>query len=196
MGRVPLRHSPFVSFSVLLFVTLRLEVVLVGILFWFCFLMFMGMVWAEDGSSVSAPAAPPKAKVEVVEDTVQGHRISDPYRWLEDADSPATQEFDRQELAYTRAILDPLPGRNRINQDLTQLLSIGNIGTPQVGGKYCFYMRREGMQNQAVLLVREGIHGKDRVLVDVNQMAADGTVALDWWAPGRNCRRERFHLSR
>jgi len=156
----------------------------VGILLWFCFFMFMGMVWAEDGSSVSAPAAPPKAKVEVVEDTtVQGYRISDPYRWLEDADSPATQEFDRQELAYARAILDPLPGRNRINQDLTQLLSIGNLGTPQVGGKYCFYMRREGMQNQAVLLVREGIHGKDRVLVDVNQMSADGTVALDWWAP-------------
>jgi prolyl oligopeptidase len=143
----------------------------------------MGMAFAEDGSSVNAADGPPKAKVEVVEDTVQGHRISDPYRWLEDADSPATQEFDRQELAYTRAILDPLPGRNRIHQELTQLLSIGNIGTPQVGGKYCFYMRREGSQNQAVLLVREGIHGKDRVLVDVNLLSADGTVAMDWWAP-------------
>jgi prolyl oligopeptidase len=143
----------------------------------------MGMAFAEDGSSVNAADGPPKAKVEVVEDTVQGHRISDPYRWLEDADSPATQEFDRQELAYTRAILDPLPGRNRIHQELTQLLSIGNIGTPQVGGKYCFYMRREGSQNQAVLLVREGVHGKDRVLVDVNLLSADGTVAMDWWAP-------------
>jgi prolyl oligopeptidase len=156
---------------------------LVWILVLFCFFVFMGMVRAEDSSSVDAPAAPPKAKVEVVEETVDGHRISDSYRWLEDAGSPATKEFVRQELAYTRGILDPLPGRNQINRKLTELLSIGNIGTPQVGGKYYFYIRREGTQNQAVLLVREGIHGKDRALVDVNQMSADGTVALDWWAP-------------
>jgi prolyl oligopeptidase len=158
-------------------------------LFWtlllFCFFLLVGAVWAENGASenASAPAAPPKARVEVVEDTVQGHKIADSYRWLEDANSAETQEYVRQELAYTRGILDPLAGRNQIHQQLTELLSIGSIGTPQVGGKYYFYMRREGTQNQAVLLVREGIHGKDRALVDVNQMSADGTVALDWWAP-------------
>ena len=52
-----------------------------------------------------------------------------------------------------------------------------------MAGKYYFYTRREGTQNQPVLLVREGLNGKDRVLVDVNQLAADGTVALDWWFP-------------
>jgi len=155
---------------------------LIWIFLWFCFFLFVGAVWAEDASSASSPA-PPKARVEVAEDSVQGRRIADSYRWLEDANSAETQEYVGQELAYTRSILDPFPGRDRINQELTELLSIGNIGTPQVGGKYYFYMRREGRQNQAVLLVREGIHGKDRALVDVNQMSADGTVALDWWAP-------------
>jgi prolyl oligopeptidase len=158
---------------------------LMWILFLFCFCLLVSAVWAEDPSSVN-PAAPvglPKAKVEVVEDIVQGHKITDSYRWLEDANSAETQEFVRQELAYTRGILDPLPGRDRIHRELTELLSIGSIGTPQVGGKYYFYIRREGTQNQAVLLVREGIRGKDRALVDVNQMSADGTVALDWWAP-------------
>jgi len=152
---------------------------------WLCFFLLVGAVWAEDPSSavVAAPAAPPKAKVEIVEDTFPGHKIADSYRWLEDADSPATQEFVRQELAYTRGILDPLPGRSQIHQQLTELLSIGNIGTPQIGGKYYFYVRREGTENQPVLLVREGIHGKDRALVDVNLLSADGTVALDWWSP-------------
>ena len=98
-------------------------------------------------------------------------QIADPYRWLEDANSAETQEFVRAELAYTRGILDPLPGRDRIHQELTELLSIGSIGTPQVGGKFYFYIRREGTQNQPVLLVREGLHGKDRALVDVNQMS-------------------------
>jgi len=143
---------------------------------------------AGDDSSTSStvPGAPPKAKLDWVEETIHGHRIADPYRWLEDAASPDTQEFVHQELAYTRSMLDPLPGREQIQQRLTQLLSIGDIGAPQAAGPYYFYFRREGTQNQPILLVREGIHGKDRTLVDVNQMAADGTVALDWWYPSED----------
>src|SRR5580693_1232213 len=156
------------------------------VLFWIFsllgFFLFAGVVLAVNGAS-STPAAPPKARVEVVEETLNGHRVADSYRWLEDPDSAETHEFVRAELAYTRGILDPLPGRNRINQELTELLSIGIIGTPQVGGKFYFYVRREGTQNQPVLLVREGVHGKDRALVDVNLLSADGTVALDWWSP-------------
>lgn len=147
--------------------------------------LLVGAVLGRDNSSaaVAAPAGPPKAKVDMVEENISGHSISDPYRWLEDADSPGTQEFDRQELAYARGVLDPLPGRTQIHHQLTELLSIGIIGTPQVGGKYYFYIRRDGAQNQPVLMVREGVHGKDRALVDVNLLSADGTVALDWWAP-------------
>jgi prolyl oligopeptidase len=151
-----------------------------------CLLIFAGAVWAEDsasGNAATAPVAPPKAKVDTVVDLVQGHKIADPYRWLEDATSADTQEYVLQEMAYTRGILDPLPGRGQLHQRLAQLLSIGTITAPQIAGKYYFYTRREGTQNQPVLLVREGLHGKDRSLVDVNQMSADGTVALDWWFP-------------
>jgi prolyl oligopeptidase len=112
--------------------------------------------------------------------------VADSYRWLEDADSAETREFVRAELEFTRGILDVLPERDWIHRKLAELLSIGSIGTPHVGGGFYFYMRREGPQNQAVLLVREGIHGTDRALVDVNQMASDGTVALDWWAPSND----------
>jgi prolyl oligopeptidase len=141
--------------------------------------LFGLMVWAEDSSS----GAPPKANVEIVEEKFGDHRIADPYRWLEDGNSAATQEFVRAELAYTRGILDPLPGRDQIHEELTRLVSIGVVGTTQVAGKYYFHVRREGTQNQAVLLVREGIEGRDRALVDVNPMSSDGTVALDWWSP-------------
>ncbi len=143
------------------------------------------VAWASDSvaTSTTPVTAPPKAKVDVVEETINGHKIADPYRWLEDASSAESQEYVRQELAYTRSLLDPLPGRDQIHQRLTQLLSIGTIETPQVAGPFFLYTRREGTQNQPVLLVREGIHGKDRTLVDANQMAADGTVALDWWFP-------------
>ncbi len=147
------------------------------------FVMLTGvavLVWAAD-STVSS--GPPKAKVAPVEDTVQGHKIVDRYRYLENGDDPDTKQYVEQELAYTRSLLDPLPGRDRINARLSQLLTIGTVGAPQIGGKYYFYTRREGNQNQPVLYVREGLNGTDRVLVDVNKMSTDGTVALDWWFP-------------
>ncbi len=134
-----------------------------------------------DPASTATPAAPPKAKTEVVTDDLHGHKISDPYRWMENSDSLETREYVRAQLAYTRSLLDPLPGREKIHARLTQLLSIGNVGTPQVGGEWYFYTRREGMQNQPVLYVRKGLKGTERALVDVNTLAADGTVALDWW---------------
>ncbi len=160
-------------------------------LFWTltCLFLFAIALWADDSSSSStatAPATPPKAKTEVVEDNIHGHKIADPYRWLENSQASDTQQYVHDELAYTRSILDPLPGRAQTHQRLTQLLSIGTIGTPQLGGNFYFYTRREGTQNQPVLFVREGINGKDRTLLDVNQLAADGTVALDWWFPSED----------
>ncbi len=152
------------------------------LLIFFLFLMTSAvvMVWAADAAT---PSGPPKAKVAPVEDTVQGHKIVDRYRYLENGDDPDTKQYVEQELAYTRTVLDPLPGRDSINARLSQLLTIGTVGAPQIGGNYYFYTRREGNQNQPVLYVREGLNSADRVLVDVNKMSTDGTVALDWWFP-------------
>ncbi|MGB8010409.1 MAG: prolyl oligopeptidase family serine peptidase [Terriglobales bacterium] len=150
----------------------------------------VALVHAEDSNAAnssvpSGPAGPPKAKVAPVEDIVQAHKIVDPYRYLENADDPDTQAYVERELGYTRSILDPLPGRDKINARLSQLLEIGSVGAPQMGGKYYFHTRRDGNQNQPILYVREGLNGNgngnDRVLLDVNQLAADGTIALDWW---------------
>jgi prolyl oligopeptidase len=126
---------------------------------------------------------PPEVKTQVIEEILHGRRIVDPYGWLEDESHPDTQKYVREELAYTRGVLDHLSGREQIQSRITQLASIGTITPAHAAGKSYFYTRRKGAQNQPVLLVREGLHGPDRTLVDVNQMALDGTVALDWWFP-------------
>jgi prolyl oligopeptidase len=136
-------------------------------------------------SSANAPDGPPAAEKRPLEETFHGIKVVDNYRWLE-KNSAATQKWVEQEMSYTRSLLDPLPGRAQIHQRLTELLSIGNIGVPQLEGRHYFYTRRNGMQNQPVLYVREGVNGKDRVLVDPNQLAADGTVALDWFQASEN----------
>ncbi len=123
-------------------------------------------------------------------DIFHGTKVLDNYRWLEDGTSPETQKWVAEEMAYTHALLDPLPGREAIHQRLTELLSIGSIGVPQIAGRHYFYTRREGMQNQPILYVREktsdGADGPERVLVDANRLATDGTVALDWFEPSQN----------
>jgi prolyl oligopeptidase len=140
-------------------------------------------VYAVDDAK---PAAPPKAEKRPLNEIFHGTKIVDNYRWLEDAKSADTQKWVEGEMEYTRALLDPLPGREAIQKRLTELLSIGSISPPQIGGKYYFYTRREGMQNQPIVYVREGVEGKDRVLFDANQLAADGTIALDWYQPSEN----------
>ncbi|MFZ1049868.1 MAG: S9 family peptidase, partial [Candidatus Sulfotelmatobacter sp.] len=143
--------------------------------------LFVAAAYAADDVKGAAASAVPKAEKRPLEETLHGVKIVDNYRWLEDGQSPETQKWVEEEMAYTRGMLDPLPGRDAIHKRLTELLGIGSISQPQIGGKYYFYTRREGMQNQPIVYVREGVEGKDRVLLDVNQLAADGTIALDWY---------------
>jgi prolyl oligopeptidase len=143
-------------------------------------------VYAGDSRSVksaSVPDAPPVAEPKPLIDIFHGTKVLDNYRWLENSNNPETQKWVEQEMAYTRALLDPLPGRAAIHSRLTELLSIGNVTPPMLAGKHYFYTRREGMQNQPILYVRDGLNGSDRVLLDANQLAADGTIALDWFQP-------------
>jgi prolyl oligopeptidase len=159
-------------------------------LYYYSLLVAAAAVYAGDSQSAdtpaAAPAAPPKAQPKPIVDIYHGTKVVDNYRWLEDGNSPETQKWVADEMAYTRALLDPLPGRDAIHKRLTELLSIGSITAPVIAGKHYFYTKREGMQNQPVLYVRDGMNGPDRILVDANQLAADGTVALDWFQPSDN----------
>jgi prolyl oligopeptidase len=154
-------------------------------LFWLFSSLFV-LVAAVHASDNAKPSAPPTAEPQPLEENFHGTKVADKYRWLEDGNSPETRKWVEEEMSYTRSLLDPLPGRAAVRKRLTELLSIGSISQPEIAGKYYFYARRDGMQNQPVLYVREGLEGKDRVLVDANQLADDGTVALDWYHPSEN----------
>ena len=144
--------------------------------------------------AMNKPDYPATKKDNVVE-KLHGVEVADPYRWLENADSPATKEWTEKQNALTRRTLEKLPGRDKIHDRLSTLLEIGTLGTPApVKGKY-FYTKRDGKQNQAILYVREGLDGKDRVLVDPNALAADGTITLDWWFPSRDAALLAYGLS-
>src|SRR5689334_14767324 len=138
------------------------------------------VAWAEQNHATSmketASAAkgatdiashPPQVRQQVVEETLHGVAIRDPYRYLEDSNNPETQQYVKDELAYTRSLLDPLPGRAALHSRLQELLQTGTVGIAQVGQRapkaqnYYFYTRRKPGQNQPVLYVREGLSGND-----------------------------------
>jgi prolyl oligopeptidase len=133
------------------------------------------------------PAAPPPTEVRPVTDTLHGETIVDPYRWLEgDAKGALTPEVSAwtdAQLAYTREVLDNLPGRKAVEARLRELMEVGTISAPRMRGNRYFYGKRDGDENQARVFVREGWNGKPRLLLDPNTLDAKGLVTISWTSP-------------
>jgi prolyl oligopeptidase len=126
--------------------------------------------------------------------------VPDPYRWLEDSDSAEVRAWDEAQTEATRAWLSRLSVRERLRERARQLLSVGHVGVPVSralgsGSRRYFHVRREGSQEQAVLCVRDGVEGTDRVIIDPAPMSADGTTAIDWWAVSNDGERVAWGLS-
>ncbi len=138
----------------------------------------------------------PFTRVDRTEEMIHGQKVEDPYRWLENKESEETRSWVEKQNQTTRLILDSLPGREKISQRLEEFLSIGQIGTPQIYQGKLFYTKREGKQNQPVLYLREGINGKEKILVDPNALSREGLVSLDWWFPSDDGKLLSYGLSR
>ena len=135
------------------------------------------------GAQTAAPTLkyPVAAKGTQVDD-YHGVKIADPYRWLEDTDSPETKAWVEAENALTFGYLNTIPERAAIRVRLTQLWNYARYGSPTKSGGRYFQYQNTGLQNQSVLYVRDG-GGPSRVLLDPNTLSTDGTVALSATEP-------------
>jgi prolyl oligopeptidase len=105
-------------------------------------------------------------------------KVADPYRWLEDLDSPETTAWVKAQNELTFGFLEKLPQRKQFRERLTTLWNYARVGVPtKKGGRY-FFSKNTGLQNQAVYYVQENLRAEPRVLIDPNTLAKDGTVAL------------------
>ena len=134
---------------------------------------------AAASTAPAAPApAPPATPVHVVRDTLHGEVIEDPYRWLEDKDAPETRAWVREQMAFTRAQLAKVSGRESVVAKLAGYTKVDARGVPAVRGKRLFFTARKAGQQQGVLTMREGADGADVVLVDPNPMSEDHSVSV------------------
>lgn len=136
---------------------------------------------------------PPAQRQDIVED-IHGHRVADPYRWLEDADSPETAEWLAAQDRLFHKVVDALPGRDALRARLGELLGAGSVGSPVWRGERRFFTRRDAGQEHPVLYTADP-DGTERVLVDPMALDPDGTTTLDGWQPDKEGRRLAYKVS-
>lgn len=107
-----------------------------------------------------------------------GVKIADPYRWLEDDKSEETGLWVEAQNKITFGYLEKIPYRQKIKDRITQMWNYPKFGTPFKKGNYYFFFKNDGLQNQSVLYIQEGLTGEPRVFLDPNKLSDDGTVAL------------------
>ena len=149
---------------------------------------------AEQGS-----VGPPVARKEPVRETLWGEEIVDSYRWMENPKDAEWESFMKGQAAYTRRVLDSIPGRTALYERVTKLsgdLPIARAPQSAPNGRLFYEMRPSGA-NQFKLYMREGVNGAERLLVDPSTLRGPNDVhmSLDWWLASPNGRYVVYGLS-
>ncbi|MFW0737657.1 prolyl oligopeptidase family serine peptidase [Flavobacterium sp. T12S277] len=104
-------------------------------------------------------------------------KVSDPYRWLEDDKSAETGAWVKAQNEVTYGYLDKIPFRDELKKRMEKLWNYEKISAPFLEGKFTYYSKNNGLQNQSVVY-RKGKDGKEEVFLDPNTFSKDGTTSL------------------
>ncbi len=147
----------------------------------------------------AANKAPATAKREKV-DTYHGTQVNDPYQWLEDSSDATVKQWNDAQNAYTRALLDKLPGREAIRQRVTELLSWKSpgYGALHEAGGTLFAMKSQPPKQQSFLVVLGSVDdtSKERVLLDPMVLDPSGRTTIDWYVPSLDGKKVAISLSK
>jgi len=137
-----------------------------------------------NGGRLTYPAT---KKVDQVDDYF-GTKVPDPYRWLENNDSPEVAAWVEAENKVTFAYLDKIPYRAQLKDRLTKLLNYPKYTAPSRRGEWFVFSKNDGLQNQNVYYIQRGLDATPELLLDPNKFSADGTSRLGAfsWSPKGN----------
>ena len=137
-----------------------------------------GLASAQSQNAAPAAKCPPAARIDSAKDTYGSTVVADPYRWLEDQDSPETRAWISAEQSCTEASLSKLPGRAQLAARLAQLLHTDAFEAPvERGGRY-FFRKRTGSQDLFQLYVRRTANGPDELLIDPLPWTPDHSASV------------------
>jgi len=140
-----------------------------------------------DGGASSPIKYPETKTVETVDDYF-GTKVADPYRWLENNDSPEVAAWVEAQNKVTFAYLDQIPFRSAVKDRLTKLFNYPKYSSPSRRGEQFLFSKNDGLQNQSVFYIQKGLNGTAELLLDPNKFSADGTSrlgAFSWSKSGK-----------
>jgi prolyl oligopeptidase len=112
-----------------------------------------------------------------------GTSVPDPYRWMEDIETPEVASWVKAQNAITMPYLASLPGRAVFQARITALYNYARTGLPFWEGGRWFYTKNSGLQKQNVWYTRKTLDAPERVVLDPNELSPDGSIALSGFAP-------------
>jgi prolyl oligopeptidase len=121
---------------------------------------------------------PPPTRTDNVREIIHGVEIVDPYRWLENQDSPETRGWIDAQNAYTHSLLDDAPFRPPIRRRLSELMRVDQVGLPIERDGRFFLWKKRAEDDLWVLYLREGLRGSDQVLIDPHGLSVDHTSTV------------------
>ncbi|MGA8535330.1 MAG: prolyl oligopeptidase family serine peptidase [Candidatus Tumulicola sp.] len=149
--------------------------------------MIRGLVASVFAAAVVAtPLTYPVPPTGGTVDDFYGTKVADPYRTLENLDSPMTRAWVEAEAALTRSYLDAIPQRAAIRAHLERLANYSSQTAPTHAGNQYFYWANDGTLEQGLLYTMRGPHGTPRMLLDPNALSKDGSITVSGEVPSRN----------
>ncbi|HTE44761.1 MAG TPA: prolyl oligopeptidase family serine peptidase [Gemmatimonadaceae bacterium] len=137
----------------------------------------------------------PPAKADPQTDNYFGRKVADPYRWMEDLNSPELAQWVKAENSVTERYLATLPMRERFKSRITELWNTPRVSLPFREAGKLFYAKNSGLQRQSVYYMRPTLDGAERLVIDPNVLSPDGSVALSQFVPSPDGRYFAYGLS-
>jgi prolyl oligopeptidase len=105
-------------------------------------------------------------------------KVHDPYRWLEDDNSPETKEWVQAQNKVTFDYLATIPVRDKVRKRLEELWNYPKYSSPFKKATYYYYFKNDGLQNQSVMYRQLGLTGTPQEFLNPNTMSKEGIAAL------------------
>jgi len=135
------------------------------------------------GCALAFAAGPPETRKDNFKEVIHGVEIVDPYRWLEDQESPEVREWINKQNAYTRSVVAP---REPLKRRLDELLRPESMSAPLYRADFYYFSRRRPQDNLSGTWRRKGLDGADELLLAPDKFSRDGSITADWMGVSRN----------
>ena len=155
----------------------------------------------SSSAKISASSSDPRLSYPVTKkiehvDNYHGTIVADPYRWLEEDNSPEREAWVEAQNKVTFGYLEKIPFRGQLAARLEKLFNYPKYSAPARRGEYFFFTKNDGLQNQSVWYVQKGLDGTPEVLIDPNKFSAGGTSRLGTFSLSKDGKMAVYGISK